>query len=149
MKNPIFINQNKGFTMIEVISVLVIIGIISAVAAVEYTNTDADLISQINVIKSHLRYAQSRAMASENVWGIESNGASYFMFRRDEANNDIKVSLPGESSKKIILNDKGVDSMDSFIVAFDEMGWPSKGQSINVGSKSNAIEITAVTGYIP
>ena len=143
-----FKSTDNGFTLIEIIAVLVIVGIIAAVAATRVSDDgmNAELISQISVIKSHIRYAQSRAMATEDIWGVKSQGTTYFLFRNGESN---KITLPGENSKQVTLSDKGVDFLDNFIITFNKMGSPSVAASIKVGAQSNAIEITAVTGYIP
>ena len=63
--------DQSGFTMIEIIAVLLIIGILSAVAITRFYGTSAaDLASQLEVVKSHLRYAQTRAMNTNSCWGI-------------------------------------------------------------------------------
>ena len=162
--NKCFI-KNKGFTLIEVIAVLVVIAIISSIVIVRAMNTDSDLVTQIYVIKSHIRYAQSRAMASGDIYGIESTGSTYYLFSPDTGT---KIRLPGEELDIVTLSDKGVDSMDIFKISFEpvtagdgnkyQVGWPywngsllggNETRSIKVGTQNNAITIIGVTGYVP
>lgn len=141
-----------GFTLIEVVAVLIILGILTAVAVGRSMDSGAELVSQTDVIKSHLRYAQSRAMAMEEVWGIRSTGSGYYLFRVDTTN---KITLPGEESDVISLADKGIDSMTVGTFSFDDEGQPLADdgseiildRTIQLNGK-DAITIVVFTGYI-
>ena len=74
------IMRNRGFTLIEVMSALIIIGIVSAIAVSRFGISDTELIIRSEVVKSHLRYAQLRAMNSESVWGISCDGNGLLAF---------------------------------------------------------------------
>lgn len=149
---------NRGFTFIEVLSALIIIGIISAIALSRVGNSNVELIAASEVVKSHLRYAQLRAMNSEDVWGISCDGTDYWLFMDGNTNNH--VILPGEESDPVALTDKKI-SMASFTVSFDSWGRPynnasgagvSSGSTITItspGVSSVGITITAETGCIP
>ncbi len=64
-----------GFTLIEVVAVLLVLGILAAFAAVRISDTgQSDLISQVDVIKNHLRYAQNRAMNTGSPVGSDFLG---------------------------------------------------------------------------
>ena len=81
--------------MIEVIAVLVILGIISAVAIAKVSSVIAqyNLDSEADVIKGHLRYAQALSMNSTVNWGITFASGSYTIF----TNPSSTVALPGTS----------------------------------------------------
>jgi len=149
---------NRGFTFIEVLSALIIISIISAIALSRVGNSNVELIAASEVVKSHLRYAQLRAMNSEGVWGISCDGTDYWLFMDGNTNNH--VILPGEESDPVALMDKKI-STASFIVSFDSWGRPynnasaagaSSGSTITItspGVSSVGITITEETGCIP
>lgn len=70
--------------MIEVISVLLIITIIAAVAVMRLADSaDVDFRAKREVLKSHIRYTQSRSMHSNRMWGIQFSGATYSLFAYD------------------------------------------------------------------
>ena len=79
--------------MIELISIMVILGIVGAVLTSRLVDNPAESIATRDVIKSHIRYAQVMAMKSNAVCGIDFNSNTYSIFR----NNSIadKINLPG------------------------------------------------------
>jgi prepilin-type N-terminal cleavage/methylation domain-containing protein len=124
--------DNRGFTLVEIIAALIIMGILVAVAINRATsNSDTGRIVQESVIKNHIRYAQSMAMKSgsgatdaERLWGIKCDGADYWLFRTnapDTAAN--QISLPDEDNIKVTLAGKNVQ-MNAFTVFFDASGRP-------------------------
>ena len=149
---------DRGFTLIEVLSALIVIGIISAVALSRIDISSAEVNAAGEVVKSHLRYAQLRAMNSERVWGISCDGTDYWLFMDGNITNH--VILPGEDSDPVALADKNI-SMAAFTVSFDSWGRPytnasasgaSSGTAITIaspGASSVGITITSETGFIP
>ena len=150
--------ENRGFTLIEVMSALIIIGIVSAIAVSRFGISDTELTIRSEVVKSHLRYAQARAMNTESVWGISCDGTDYWLFM--DGNTSNHVTLPGEDSDPVVLSDKNI-GMTAFTVSFDSWGRPytnasasgaSSGVAITVTSPSASsvgISITGETGFIP
>jgi|SaaInlStandDraft_6_1057023.scaffolds.fasta_scaffold71051_1 MSHA pilin protein MshC len=79
-----FLKNNKGFTLIEMISVILVLGIISAVAVPMFDRSTIDLSMTANTIQTDIQYAQELAMTrgqqtSGNEIGIlfSNNTASY------------------------------------------------------------------------
>lgn len=150
--------EDRGFTLIEVLSALVVIGIISAIALSRIGNSSAEVNAAGEVVKSHLRYAQLRAMNSESVWGISCDGTDYWLFMDGNAANHAK--LPGEDSDPVSLSDKNIN-MAAFTLSFDSWGRPytnasatgaSSGMAIAItspGASSVGITVTQETGFIP
>lgn len=146
-----------GFTMIEVIAVLVILGILSAVVAVKMSGTSAvDLASQVEAVKGHLRYAQTRAMNSNMVvWGINFNSTtSYYLFQG--VGSTTAVQLPGEASATISLTAKKSElTITPVRVTFNEFGSPcdASGTPLTadaaVTTSGGTITIKKNTGFIP
>jgi MSHA pilin protein MshC len=163
--------SQKGFTLLEIIAILVVIGILTAVAVSRINNFDAEVISGADTLKAHLRYAQTMAMNSnpnvgdETVWGISCSGNSYWLFNGTNTGNII--FLPDDEKymngdRTINLEAKKIE-VDEFTVYFDNRGipysvypgtqWPgTTAISVTPASGSGAtvdINITPFTGYIP
>lgn len=150
-KRPLFFKSGSGFTIPEVLAVLLIIGIIAAVAISRYWDTNTDDPAAANALKAHLRYAQLRAMGDTVTWGIEINGSSYTLQRNKTT---APVNLPGENNATKTLQNTSVTPADTIIF--------SKGMGIPVDSSDNTLEsdlvfsvgsetitITEFTGFIP
>jgi len=113
--------NDHGFTLIEIVIVMVLISIIAATVFTRSITTDElSLISRAEKIQSHIRYAQSMAMKTNDVWGINCIGNKYSLFNK---NFSLKVKLPGENSDEIDLSDSDVN-IPNFPLFFDNFGRP-------------------------
>jgi prepilin-type N-terminal cleavage/methylation domain-containing protein len=156
------LRNDRGFTLIEIIAVLVILAIISAVVISRGTMTDAaSLQAEVDTLKGHLRYAQYLALndisqttgyATPTKWGINISGTtSYNLVKYVSGVSAAHTfSLPGESSA---THDFKFSSGTTVAVTgnnpilFDEWGSPgTTSSSITIGGQ--AITITANTGFI-
>ena len=137
-----------GFTIIEIIASLVVIGILTAGAVSISSSTDSyRLSSEVAILKSHLRYAQSRAMSDTVSWGIAFSGNSYTLQRSGITTTSI---LPNDDSSTHNLQGGVTSSTDN--VTFDNFGNPGVATTtitLTAGSDSQIITITANTGFIP
>ncbi len=149
---PFRARTSRGFTLIEVVAVLIILGIVSAVAVSRMSNMDDyDLASQVEVVKNHMRYAQSRAMAGSSEWGIHFTSATtYYLF--EGVGSTTQISLPGENSATVNLTAKNskltitVPNPDR--VTFDGFGSPGP-TPITIATSGDNIVVTPNTGFIP
>jgi len=153
-----------GFTPLEVLVVLIIIGIISMMVIGRSDIGQTDLMAQTEVIKSHIRYAQSLSMDSDRIWGVrcDATGQSYWLFvdgDPDDINNQRK--LPGEEGQTVDLSQYGL-TLTATTLSFDNRGRPcddSDGTqtlendlSLTLsagGGAATTIRITRNTGFIP
>jgi MSHA pilin protein MshC len=163
--------DHRGFTLIEIVAILIIIGIVAAVIINRAIGTsETSRVAQENVIKNHIRYAQSMAMKRGTiiipVWGIKCDGTAYWLFRTNAPDTPAnQVVLPDEEGVKVTLANKNV-SMTAFTVFFDANGRPytaytdattntpvSASLSITVNSlpagSSGTFAIAPETGFIP
>ncbi len=143
--------KKGGFTIIEVVAVLILVGIVSAVAISRIGDTSTyDLNSQVEVVKSHLRYAQSRAMASGSPWGVNfTTSTTYHLF--EGTATATPILFLGESSPTVSLTAKNSNltiSSAPQVVTFDAYGSPGT-TTITITTNGGNITVTRNTGYIP
>jgi prepilin-type N-terminal cleavage/methylation domain-containing protein len=115
--------NNAGFTLMEVIGVLVIISVLAALVFTRRSSTSQfDLMANADVIKNELFYAQSLAMKQGSVWGVTCDGVtqSYWLFKTSPAN---RHPLPGEDAIPVSLIDKKI-TLTGFTLYFDFAGRP-------------------------
>lgn len=138
----------RGFTMIEVIAVLLIVGIIAAVALSRIGSTSSyTLASEVDILKMHLRYVQYRAFSDDVTWGMSFAAGSYTMQKNGATAPN---NLPNESSPTHTL--PGGYSVTGTTVAFDEWGSPGAADitvTLTGGGESRSFTITKNTGFIP
>jgi prepilin-type N-terminal cleavage/methylation domain-containing protein len=146
-----------GFTLIEVIFVLILVGILAAVLVMKAGGPDTDAAGEIALVKSRLRYAQTTAMNTYEVWGVRSTGSAYWLF--SDGSVASKVPFPGETGDDVAA---GAGVMEAFTIAFDDLGVPytdagatdplaagDPEASLTVAGQAGAVTITPGTGYIP
>ena len=115
----IFKIKQKGFTLLEIIAILVVMGILAAIAVSRATNFDAEVYAGADTLKTSLRYAQTTAMntnpsAGLNIWGInyDSGANQYWLFQGTSPNNNIVLLPEGTqyvtANRKIDLNSKKI-----------------------------------------
>lgn len=145
-------HKYDGFTMLEILAVMVLIGIFVVLALIQHSTSDASLKAQAQVLKSHLRYAQMRSINSDTRWGIYYKDSTdpeecyYLLFRNSTSNVE---QLPGETDDRVRLGKMGITILSavtpaepesrSFRVAFDDWGRPSSGE---LGAGSYTITLT-------
>lgn len=136
-------SNRKGFTLLEVVAVLVIMGIITVLALTRLVSNQNNLIVATDTLTSHLRLAQARAMNTDapivntfNVWGVcFSSSTQYYFFNCANAIGCTpaanQVSSLGEDSivngqYGMDLTKKGVQITNGIplILSFDRFGTP-------------------------
>jgi prepilin-type N-terminal cleavage/methylation domain-containing protein len=125
MKRLLNARAPRGFTLIEIIGVLMVVGILAAVVINRVmSTTTTNRIAQESVLKSHIRYAQATAMKQGTLWGIKCDSADYWLFRTNDPNAVTNQrALPGEANAKVALADKKI-TVSAFTLFFDANGRP-------------------------
>ena len=145
-KSPL--RTQQGFTLIEVIAVLLLLGILLAVVVSRLADTSAELVAESEIVKVHLRFVQSRAMNADVPWGIRFDGGSYTMVVDGLTSSGI---LPGESSATHTLA-AGTVTATSNPVLFDQWGSPGNVDitvTVADSSGSRSFVISKNAGGIP
>ena len=155
--------RNHGFTMIEIVVVLVVLFIVSIVIISRYTMTGTnELMAETDGLKANLRFAQIKAMSdtlqpnNNPRWEVEIiDASSYALYRRDDAGVRVSVNLPSEippAPKHSLPSGVLVTSGVGLVITFDDRGSPgTSGISVTLAqsTQSSVISITKNTGYIP
>lgn len=153
------IGKSDGFTLLEILIVLVLVGIFTTLAVVQHSTSDATLIAQTEILKSHLRYAQARSIDSDVHWGIyyHYNGAdptdSYYLLFNGGNITNIR-QLPGETRDRVNLGEMAIKlgasigpnppTPRTFQIAFDGWGRPASPQLDPYGPGSYTFELTKI-----
>lgn len=147
-----------GFTLVEVITVLLIIGILSALIATRGNTLNGDLSARMSEVRSQLRYVQLRAMKTgAGYLALQCSNSTYWAY--DTASPGTYLLLPGEKSTTVTLSDKNM-AMNAFTIAFDRFGIPYSGSpltklannatiTITAGGQSDSLYVTPETGFVP
>ena len=149
---------DQGFTLIEIVIVLLLISIFAVVAVVRQPHIDTTLRAQADILATHLRYAQMRALNSNEIWGIGFTNNSYWLFRNSNTPAH-RRRLPAQDEVVVDLGPKGITlSTAAALVAFDTWGRPLADNlplaanlpvTLTKEGGSQSLSITRNTGFIP
>lgn len=143
-------SNRHGFTLIEIISVLSMIGILGAIVLSLNVADRTELSKEADIVRTHLRYARYMALSNDLYsWGIEFSPTSYSLFKQ-LGGVTTKVILPGESADTRNLP-PGI-SIVSVTITFNEKGSAATSDQIvqisDGSGKTEQIIITQNTGFI-
>ena len=152
--------NRRGFTMIEMVVVLIVMAIVATFILARATPGSNNLIAQAEILKSHLRYAQIRAMNDTVPWGIRIPDAGSYILYKD--NVQATAWLPGEADETISTGKTPqthrlptgitVTAGSGLTYNFDDWGSPGASTltiTLSQGTTTSNITITKNTGYIP
>lgn len=163
--------RESGFTLLEMICVLVIIGVLSAAAAVRTLDLIAvsKLDGEAERLKSQIRYIQIWSVSqADRIYGIRcaaNDCEAFYINTALKSTSSLDISsrnpfpLPGTSSGTLVLSDAQVAD---FNLAFDGAGRPFSGAGNTLGlaavavdivltgaNGSQTISVTPDTGFVP
>lgn len=146
-------SDNRGFTLIEVIAVLIILGILVAIAVTRLGSNSSDLVPQADILKSHIRFAQLKALSDDMSasWGISFSSNFYTL---DKDGGAPSINLPNENSRSHSFLPTSVTIKNvtpNVPVYFDSWGSPGAVDitiTLTQGGYDKAFKVYANTGYI-
>jgi MSHA pilin protein MshC len=151
--------RHTGFTILEVLAVLMILSILAAIAIPNVSSlNNFQVTPEAEIIKGHLRYAQTRAIDTSAIWGINFASGSYTLFNSITGSTPL---LPGINSATVTLP-AGMTITEG-IVSFDTWGTPYtdnaaasvqnvggyRAFNLTSGTTTAVVQIADNTGYIP
>lgn len=150
-----------GFSLLEVIAVLVLFGMLLALAMEDSDPTAYDTAAEAEVFKASLRFAQALAYAQAELpagvdevrWGLNVGGGSFSLAR--DGTVSTTINLPGANSATRTLP-SGV-SITGSDIAFNFRGVPmtpggaalgTTNYTISGGGMTKTVTVTQQTGFI-
>ncbi|MBU0769584.1 MAG: prepilin-type N-terminal cleavage/methylation domain-containing protein [Proteobacteria bacterium] len=155
--------NNQGFSLFELIAVLLIISVVSIVVVSRWAGSANVLIGQIDIIKAHLRYAQSKAMSTSSNWyvhfEISPSPGQYTLYNSAGVKQYFPRELKKEYEYSVDLKQGITLDADTYIL-FDRLGRPylnntgADGTQLTevktiVSASVGNVEIRPETGFIP
>lgn len=144
--------KQKGFTLIELIAVMVLVGFLAISIVPRFSFQDVNALAEVYTLESTLRYAQSRAKNDTEYWGVEIERNGYSLHRY--SSDSTLELIPGVNSSAYSFP-SGVTANAQFVI-FDSRGRPvnksfkplSTPLKIAINGVNRNIIITPETGLI-
>lgn len=152
-----------GFTLVEVVAVLVLIGILALYAVHRFEPKNLHALAEADALRAVLRYAQARAMGDVYTWGLRFSPAGYTLFSNNPSQTNPVLSGQGTSTHALA---SGVTRSGPDVIMFDWRGEPvstyitspggtgtvvSANQHVTLteSGASVTVTVTAHTGFVP
>jgi len=152
------LRNNSGFTIIELLTVIALLGILAGIALVSMGDPQGlQDIAEAEALKANLRFTQSKAMSDlpGNIWSLDITAADYTIQRNGGVPNP-PVNLPGSDSGTYTLPSGVSVTGGTGLVRFNFRGQPiAANGSPLVGPLTitvygaDPITVTQETGFIP
>ena len=140
--------NQAGFSLIEIVATMVIIVVLSVALMVGSRRTHADVAAEAGILRSHLRFVQTMAMANNTcAWGIVVTDSSYTL-QRDGLPSPI--NLPGENAPGRSITPGVQIVQGAGVHTFCPWGCPGETLTITLsdGNQQERITVLAFTGLV-
>jgi MSHA pilin protein MshC len=149
---------SKGFTLIELVMVMVIVGVLGAVAAPRFFGTNVfNSRGFADQLKATISYAQKAAIAKNHFVCVTFTSGSITLSYDaiSPSSTHTVATCPGSSMSSpdgknahVVTATGGVVLSGATSFYFDTMGRPSAAQSIAVSGYATPVVVEAETGYV-
>jgi prepilin-type N-terminal cleavage/methylation domain-containing protein len=147
----------RGFTLLEFVLTIVIIGILATAATVVWPSDLMKINGQAQGLISDIRYLQMQAMARHEMLQINFSSSQYSL---TVTSSSAAVNFPGENNNIIVLENNISASASINTLIFDSTGTPYTNSSTPLNtnatitisssqdSSSATVTIIPETGYV-
>lgn len=146
--------RRAGFSVLEVIAVLVLLGVLAAIAGTIALRPSTAIVTEADLVAAHLRYTQARALADVAPWRLALVSTSSYQLGRV---GDAVARIPSTNTTTRSLTG-GVTFAGATEVRFDAWGRPTDSGGTPLGSDlvltfsdgptNRTVTVTAGTGLI-
>lgn len=141
-------DKANGFTLFELIIILVLVGLLSIVAIPLFLNEDLRVTPAADQIAGEIRYAQSLAMTRGEAHSFNVNGDSFSI--SNESGGTVSLSNGDVSGSFDGLN-LTIDGGGSGTVTFSSLFGEADGAhtvQVSGGGSSASVSVSGDTGYV-
>ena len=169
-----FYINHRGFTMIEMVVVLIVMAIFTTVIVSRYTSVANELMVETDALKASLRFAQIQSMNDDTnspviKWGIYFPDSTTYRLYKNNADASSMLPMKGAAGDpETVACPKNCHQLQGSVqitspsaaktINFDKWGRPMDGSTLlsadfsiilGQGTQTSTITITKNTGYIP
>ena len=142
----------RGFTLIELVVVMVIAAILAAYAASQINTQGFDALGFADQTTAMLRYAQKVEISQRRTVAVVISPSQIKLCYTDSACSGGSVSQPlGSGTGAFLVNAGSGVSVSGVTCTFNSLGQASAGQTITItgsGGFSRQISVVQETGYV-
>ena len=117
--------KTRGFTLLELVAVLIIVGIVSSIVFVSWPGNTTNLDGQAQQLANDLRYVQSLAMTNEQSYRVNFSATQYTF---TESNGTTAVPHPAAGGSNVITLGAGMvlstANLPNSYILYDKNGIP-------------------------
>jgi MSHA pilin protein MshC len=142
------LKRQSGFTLIELVTTLIIIGALSVVAYAKFNPATFEVRTAADELLGAIRYAQERSMSNSGLssYSVSINGQGYVVNRDGGA-----VTHPVTGNSTYSNNWSAVSISPTATLSFDGNGDPGLASplvlTLQNGSESASITVENLTGF--
>jgi len=135
--------------MVELLAVVVVVGVLSVAALSRNQSTDIQsLLTEADLLRSNLRYAQTKALADNVSWSISLTGTTYTLVDGGGGT----TMLPSDTiATHTLTGGVTITTGVGTSASFDNWGSPGAADKtivLTLGASTQTITITKNTGFI-
>ncbi|MDB4470799.1 GspH/FimT family pseudopilin [Deltaproteobacteria bacterium] len=149
MRTGLFTRSNSGFSMVELVVVILVLGILAAVVMPRFVDLDTFRArAAYDEVAGAIRYAQKLAVASGCEVQVAITANRYAL--QQHATNCTTGAFTDISGHPVTNNDFTDVTLSAATFRFDAMGRSSSGPTITIdsGAEHLSFSVVAETGYV-